>query len=261
MDICVTADDYGLSPGTNASIEALAAAGKLSAVSVMGHRDADLSSVARLAGAGVAVGLHLCFTAARPFVAALAGRDGLLPASHLHLFAALAGRPSLLPLLRAEAEAQADRLLAAGVPLAFVNGHEHVHLFPPLWPLVAALARRLRVPAVRSALGQPLALSSAGALSAASRLSWALAPLPEVAVLSPLGVGLAGALTIDAVDALLCRPFAPAARRARELCFHPALDAPGRRAEHELLAEGAIGDLLRRRGLVVARGVGSRQGH
>jgi hypothetical protein len=76
-----------------------------------------------------------------------------------------------------------------------------------------------------------------------------------VAVWSPLGVGMAGRLTLQAVDALLSRPFAGAAGRVRELCFHPDLDVPGRRAEHDLLASGAIDALLERRGLRRARGL------
>src|SRR5262245_52238092 len=120
MEVCVTADDYGLSRGVNAAIEALAAAGRLSAVSVMAHRDAHLDSVGSLAGAGVAVGLHVCFTGERPLVRALGER---LPPDHRRLFAAIVRRPALLPLLRAEAEAQAERLAGAGVAIDFVNAH------------------------------------------------------------------------------------------------------------------------------------------
>jgi hypothetical protein len=249
MDVRITADDYGLSAGVNGAVEALAEAGRIGAVSVMAHRDAALASVRRLADAGVAVGLHVCFTGVRPFVRALGVQGGLLPASHRRLFAAIARRPSIVSLLGAEAEAQAERLLGAGVAIAFVNGHEHVHLFPALWPIVAGLARRLGARAVRVALGQPIGLSRAGALAVASRVSWALCPLPEADVWSPLGVGFAGALTIEAAGALLDRPFRAARRRVRELCVHPALDEPGRRAEHDLLASGAIERLLVRRGL------------
>jgi hypothetical protein len=102
---------------------------------------------------------------------------------------------------------------------------------------------------VRAALGQPLEISPAGALAAASRVSWALTPLPGTAVWSPLGVGRAGALTAEDVDALLARPFHGAAGRIRELCFHPALDVPGRRAEHDLIASGAIDEILARQRL------------
>src|SRR5215468_1930198 len=118
MDVCITADDYGLSAGVNGAVEALAAAGRIRAVSVMAHRDAALASVRRLADTGVAIGLHVCFTGVRPFVGALGDGGGVLPANHRRLFAAIAWRPSVVSLLRAEAEAQADRLLGAGVAIA-----------------------------------------------------------------------------------------------------------------------------------------------
>jgi chitin disaccharide deacetylase len=253
--VCITADDYGLSSSVNEAVEVLAGAGRISAVSVMAHREAELASVRHLAGSGVAIGLHLCFTGERPWVSALRGPEGRLPADHRQLFAAVTRRPALVRLLRAEAEAQADRLAGAGVSIAFVNGHEHVHLFPALWPLAASLARRLGVCAVRCALGQPLSASRAGLLAAASRLAWSLSPLPGRVVLSPLGVGLAGALTREAAGTLLEQPFAAAERRVRELCFHPALDAPGRRAEHEMLASGVIAQLLASRALRMMRGI------
>ena len=66
--VFITADDYGASAGVNASIEALAFAGRISAVSVMAHRGADLSSIGRLAEAGVKVGLHICLTGERPLL-------------------------------------------------------------------------------------------------------------------------------------------------------------------------------------------------
>lgn len=254
MDVCVTADDYGLSPGVNAAIEGLAAAGKLSAVSAMAHRDAQLGSLRRLGDAGVAVGLHLCFTAERPVLGAqlgraLGGAGERLPRSYRSLFAALLRRPSLVASLRAEAAAQAERLLDAGARIAFVNGHEHVHLWPLLWPIVVELARRLGARAVRCALGQPLDLSAAGALSLVSRASWITSPLRGSFVLSPLGVGLAGGLSIERIERLLARPFAAAPGRAREICVHPALDVAGRRAEHEMLASGQLDRLLERMGL------------
>ena len=255
VDIYVTADDYGITLGANSAIEDLADAGRVSAVSVMAHRDAELGSLRRLVDTGVTIGLHLCFTVERPFIGALAGSGGRLPADHRRLFAAILAKPRILLGLRAEAEAQAARLAGEGVPIAFVNGHEHVHLFPALWPLVAALSRRIGARAVRCALGQSVEASAAGALAASARVSWALSPLPGVTVLSPLGTGLAGQLTLEVTDTLLSRPFTAGARRVRELCYHPELDETGRRAEYELLASGAVERLLERRGLRLARGL------
>lgn len=241
-----TADDYGLSDGTNASIEALASmrvinagrdsayAGRaIDAVSVMAHRGARLGSVRALAETGVAVGLHLCFTREAPWSRALGDR---LPPSYAALFATLAARPSFLALLASEARAQAEALLARGVTPAFVNGHEHAHLFPWIWPITRAVTKALGCPAIRVALGQPVELSAQGMVAACSRAVWAVSPIEGVAVLSPLGVGHAGSITRARMDALLARPFEDAPGRLREICFHPSFDTAAGRAEHALLA-------------------------
>jgi predicted glycoside hydrolase/deacetylase ChbG (UPF0249 family) len=252
MDLCLTADDYGYTPGSCEAILDLAEAGRVSAASVMAHRDSDLSGVQRLARTGIAVGLHLCFTEARPLASGLGTR---LPARYRDLFAAIAARPWMIARLYAEARAQADRLRDAGVAVDFVNGHEHVHLFPPLWPIARDLARRLGARAVRAALGQRVEPSRAGALAAASRAAWALAPIPGAVVLSPIGLGLSGSPTVAAVEALLARPFAGGPGVVREIYVHPSRDEPGRRAEHALVASGEIARIAERRGLRVTRGI------
>jgi predicted glycoside hydrolase/deacetylase ChbG (UPF0249 family) len=258
LDLWITADDYGLSAGTNSSIEALAEAGAISAASVMAHADADFGAIDRLRRSGVVIGLHLSFTQARPLVRELGQWGGGLPRGYKQLFAELAVRPGLLGLIADEADAQVDRLASAGVTIDFINGHEHVHLFPPLWPIALRAARRARARAVRIALGQPIDWTQAGLLAASSRACWALTPAPDLAIMSPLGVGRAGSLTLDGIGRLLDRPFSARALRtqqpiARELCVHPAIDVSGRREEHAWLASGALASLLARRSIRVLR--------
>lgn len=246
QSLCITADDYGLSQGINAAIESLARASRISAVSVMGHRDADLSTAKRLADTGISVGVHLCFTHERPLTQALGLR---LPPTYAHLFGLVVTQPSLLKAFVAEAEAQVEHLRRAGLKLQFLNAHEHVHLFPVLWPAMVEVARRQDLRAVRVALGQPVDLSQAGALALASRLSWAHAPMPNSIVSSPLGVGVAGRLTSNLVDTLLARPFADASHVVRELCVHPAFDDVGRRAEYDMLHADHLDVVIARHGL------------
>lgn len=250
--ICLTADDYGLSPGINASIEALAEARAITAASIMAHRDADWSTLDRLAKTPIALGLHLCFTGERPLQRSLGER---FPRDYPRLFAALATKPSMVADLADEAESQYDRLQRAGISIAFLNAHEHVHLFPPLWRVFAEMAKRKGIAAIRVALGQPLDFSKSGALAMASRVSFRLSPLRDLQILSPLGVGLAGALSAASVEALLDRPFRAQHGVLPELCIHPALDASPRRAAHELVASGALARLLNARGLTAMRGV------
>lgn len=248
IPLCVTADDYGLSADINAAIESLAADARLTAVSVMGHRGADLSTARRLADSGISTGAHLCFTGERPITRVFGGR---LPSSYRHLFALVTRRPRLRNDLLDEAKAQIAKLRDAGLRIDFINAHEHVHLYPLLWPMIAELARDLRIPIVRAALGQPFAMSLAGALVMASRLSWSMAPQPQMLVLSPLGVGHAGAMTPGLVHSLLTHPFHEVPNVVRELCVHPGLDDSGRRAEYNLIASGELERIVRQRGAKV----------
>jgi chitin disaccharide deacetylase len=241
--VCVTADDWGRSPPYDRAIEELADSGAVQAVSVMAHADADLGGAARLRKLGVVTGLHLVLTDGRALTGAppLVGRDGRFPPGYRALFARTTRRALLRRCLE-EGLAQASRLRAAGFRIAFLNAHEHVHLFPLLWPVFARLAEDLRIGAVRVALGQPIDATLQGALALASRIAWTRRPLAGRTVLSPLGVGSAGALTAARVDALLRRPF-DATRGMRELCVHP------HPAEQAWLRSRELGELLAAHGL------------
>ncbi len=248
VPLCVTADDYGLSNDINRAIEWLAISSRLTAVSVMGHRDADLSSARRLSDSGVSLGAHLCFTRERPITRAFGGR---LPSSYQHLFALVTRRPRVRTELLVEAQAQIQKLRDSGIKIDFINAHEHVHLYPLLWPMIARLARDIGVPILRSALGQPFELSLAGALAMASRLSWSMFPQRDFTVLSPLGVGHAGMMTPSLAHSLLARPFHEMPNVVRELCVHPGLDDVGRCAEYNLIASGELETIVRRCGAKV----------
>ena len=244
MRLCVTADDYGLSAGGNAAIEELTGRGVLSAVSVMVHEGARLDGVARLARDGVAVGLHLVLTRERPLSDALLGTalvdsDGRLPPDWRALFARLTRRPWLLARVREEAEAQLARFSSLGVPLAFVNGHEHVHLWPLLWPMVAGLVTRVPGAGVRTARDQGWLGPRQAMVALASRASWALRPLADRPRYSPLGVDDAERLTHPAIVRLLRAAEKLPSTVIPELVVHPA-------HEHALLSSPEVQALLAR---------------
>ena len=136
--IWLCADDYGLSPGVNAGIRELIARGRLNATSVMvaaphlGDDEAPSLEALNSGKKRAAIGLHVTLTA--PFKPLSAGfaplRDGgFLPLADT-MRAAVARRlkPELLTIeiatqLRAFVE-------IFGRPPDFVDGHQHVHLFP-----------------------------------------------------------------------------------------------------------------------------------
>jgi hypothetical protein len=135
--IVLCADDYGIAPGVNRAILDLIAAGRINATSVMVPAPAfDESSVAGLkAMTGRAqIGLHVTLTAPfKPLTADFTPlRDGaFLPLANA-LPAALARRFDAASVEK-EVDAQLRRFIDAfGQPPDFVDGHQHVQLFPQI---------------------------------------------------------------------------------------------------------------------------------
>jgi len=273
MTIWITADDYGLHSDVNEAIEALARKGRLSAVSVMTHRDATLDDVRKLATERVFTGVHLTFTQERPLVddsrlTPLLDREGRFPADHWGLARRLLLSPRSLPALRREASAQIERFLGLGLPLHFVNSHQHVHLLPPIWAALLALLSDYPDAAVRQSASVPVAPSRSGLVALSSRVSWRLWPLSGAMRIEPLGIDLSGRLTASAGGTILDAAPKPSAtsRRQPELIFHPGLERPGGlrvrygqwddycwQQEFEDLECGEIEAALAQRGWVAAR--------
>jgi predicted glycoside hydrolase/deacetylase ChbG (UPF0249 family) len=148
--VWLCADDYGISPGVNVAIRDLVLRRRINATSVMVaapscHRAEALALASLIGSSGVAVGLHVTLSA--PFVPLTAGfaprRDGkFLPMQEL-LTRALARR--LKPeLLAAEVAAQVRRFTDLfGRAPSFIDGHQHVHLFPQIRDAVLAIAKEL----------------------------------------------------------------------------------------------------------------------
>ncbi len=138
--VWLCADDYGISPGVNGAIRDLVARRRLNATSVMVAAPSfDRTEAASLAelkagGTGAAIGLHVTLTG--PFRPLTAGftplRDGaFLPLPEL-LRRALLRRLSPRH-LDAEIAAQFAAFAAAfGRAPEFVDGHQHVQLFPQI---------------------------------------------------------------------------------------------------------------------------------
>lgn len=136
--IWLCADDYGIAPGVDVAIRDLVIRGRLNATSVMvaapNFTRAEAAALATL-NAGtqrVAIGLHLTLTA--PFRPLTPGYAPLVDGGFLPLATTLrlAMQQRLdMAALAAEFRAQFEAFAAAfGRPPDFVDGHQHVHLFP-----------------------------------------------------------------------------------------------------------------------------------
>jgi chitin disaccharide deacetylase len=144
--IWLCADDYGIAPGVNAAIRDLAAQGRLNATSAMvlapSLDQAAVDALRALNTEGVRVRIGLHFTLTAPFAPLSENYRPLREARFLSLAAtllhALARRLERAALAR-EAEAQMLRFIALfGQPPDFVDGHQHVHLFPQVRDAVIA---------------------------------------------------------------------------------------------------------------------------
>ena len=149
--IWLCADDYGISPSVNQAIRNLIALGHINATSVMVaapsfHRsDAIALNLQRTRGARAAIGLHLTLSAPfRPL------SEGFAPLGH-GAFLSLGRMLALSCLrrldgkaLRAEVAAQIRMFSHTfGRAPDFIDGHQHVQLFPQVSEALLAVAREM----------------------------------------------------------------------------------------------------------------------
>ena len=149
--IWLCADDYGIAPGVNNAICDLIMRGRLNATSVMvlapSFQRSAAVSLATLNSDTVkaALGLHLTLTAPFGPMSEHYGplRDGqFLPLTTTLRSAMFRGlKPEKLAVeIETQIKAFAD---AFGRPPDFIDGHQHVHLFPQIRDAVLAVAKEL----------------------------------------------------------------------------------------------------------------------
>ena len=147
--IWLCADDYGISLSVNAAIRDLIARRRINATSVMvvppSFQASEAKSLAELNGPTrrAAIGLHLTLTAPfRPKISGFAPTQAgaFLPLGETFQRALL--RRFRHEQLVTEITAQFDAFIAAfGRPPDFIDGHQHVQLFPQIRDAVLAVAK------------------------------------------------------------------------------------------------------------------------
>ena len=148
--IWLCADDYGISPSVNAAIRDLVVRGRINAASVMVvapsfHRVEALAlSALNAVAPRVAIGLHLTLTA--PYRPLSGGFAPLRDGAFLSLESSLVR--AVLRSLKSDAlAAEIARQICAfvehfGRAPDFIDGHQHVQLFPQVRDAVLAVAKR-----------------------------------------------------------------------------------------------------------------------
>jgi predicted glycoside hydrolase/deacetylase ChbG (UPF0249 family) len=155
LRLIVNADDFGIAEAVNRGIIEAHDRGIVTSTSLMACGAAFAHAVELARGRPrLDIGVHLTLTELEPLVvgagaATLLGAGGqFLP--HVTQLAARAARGGLeADAVRAEFEAQIRRVLDAGFVVSHLDGHQHVHVLPGVAPVVAELAARFGIPAVR----------------------------------------------------------------------------------------------------------------
>lgn len=145
--VIFNADDFGRSPAINAAVVQAHREGVLTSASLMAAGEAWAEAVELVrAHPTLAVGLHLVISngpavlphRAVPHITSPCGRlrDDPLQAGLYYWFSKAARQE-----LAHEIEAQFARFAGTGLPLSHVDGHQHLHVHPAVFPLVLRLAQ------------------------------------------------------------------------------------------------------------------------
>jgi chitin disaccharide deacetylase len=159
--LVVNADEFGLSPEVSRGIVQAHREGVVSSTSILGNcADLEGASALLAQAPGLGVGVQLTLVRGRPVaeagqVRSLLEADGGFPRQARDVFAAwLAGRLKPAEVER-EFEAQVRRALAAGIRPDHLNTQHHIGFIPPVGLAVEAVARRIGIAGLRSAVEEP----------------------------------------------------------------------------------------------------------
>ena len=142
--LIVTADDAGLHPGMTAGAIAAHREGIVTACSVVANGAAFDDAVARLRDVpSLEVGVHLTLVEERPLTAMR------FPHKYTSFVPLYLARAISIAAIERELRAQVERVLATGLRVTHLNGHQHLHLLPRIFAVVARLAREYSIPYVR----------------------------------------------------------------------------------------------------------------
>lgn len=159
--LVVNADDFGLSADVSTGILRAHREGIVTSTSILGNCDDPAGVKALLAEAPqLGAGVHLSLVGGRPVsppeaVPSLVGRDGAFPAHARDVFLAWA-RGHLKPEhVEREFDAQVGRLRDLGVAVDHLDTHRHVGFLPPAGKALETVARRHRIPGIRTQIERP----------------------------------------------------------------------------------------------------------
>jgi chitin disaccharide deacetylase len=142
--LIVTADDVGLHHGMTAGAIHAHLDGIVTACSLVANGAAFEDAVSRLrAIPSLAIGVHLTLVEERPLTAMR------FPKKYTSFVPLYLARRIPIDAIERELRAQIEKVLATGLRVAHLNGHQHLHLLPRIFALVARLAEEYGIAYVR----------------------------------------------------------------------------------------------------------------
>jgi len=153
--LIINGDDFGISSATNYAILRAHREGILTSASLMVNGAAFEEAVALAkAHPRLSVGIHLVLTHGRPTlppseIPDLVNERGTFRDNPVIAGMAYFFFPSLAGQIKKELEAQIQKFLSTGIPLAHLNGHIHIHVHPTVLGIVSELAARYSVKKIR----------------------------------------------------------------------------------------------------------------
>ncbi len=151
--LIVNADDYGYFDCVSKGILESVGKGIVTSTGVFANSnnlDQQLSWLRK--EDSVDVGVHLNLTSGRPLTdvmaASLSKWGSEFPGKFSMAVAIMSGKIALSD-VQTELRAQVRRCLEGGLVLRFLNSHEHIHMLPPLFPLIQELAAEFDIDHIR----------------------------------------------------------------------------------------------------------------
>lgn len=238
--LIVTADDVGLHPGMTAGAIRAHREGIVTACSLVATGAAFDGAVERLREVpSLEVGVHLTLVEERPLT------PMHFPRKYTSFVPLYLARAISIGAIERELRAQIERVLATGLRVTHLNGHQHLHVLPRLFALVARLAREYSIGYVRIVDDHP-----SGSRALAMRALSMLGRRARAAFTNERTIGVADAGHLRDVTPLLDH-----VDGLTELVTHPGLGVSGYAwgydwdRETEALCDPRLPGELARRGI------------
>ncbi len=153
--LLINADDFGLHASINEAVAKACRNGILRSASLCVNGDAfeEAAAIAK-ENRQLGVGIHLTLNgekpaASREAIPSLLDEHGYLMESHGRLFRRILDGGVRMEQIALECRAQIERFLGRGLVPTHLDGHRHVHLFPPVFRLLKTILAEYRIQKIR----------------------------------------------------------------------------------------------------------------